>query len=302
MKPVQLGALIVLFLSAGFCSSAYSSPRVGLVIGFDQEAWAMNNGMRRELVMKSEVFATDTIVTDATGKVQILFEDDSVISLGPSSSISIEQFSFGSAQSPAMSIKLVQGLSRFVSGKVVEQNPEGFTISSPLAVIGIRGTITQHNIQSELESHYVEQLDPGHVVTIQGPDGHVLEFFSSLTGVDLRPGMPTPREPRPMIPNESQRGQQETQPGQLGFDPQHDLEAVDRDLEPGITPSLVEIGVSSAQEHTLPHNDPPDPDSDFDPDYIPGYDPDDPDYIPGYDPDDPDYDPNDDPTGPGGQP
>ncbi len=195
-----------------FFTSAASAQRVGLVTAITGEAWAEAKEQRRPLALKSEIFSEDTLITSPQAKIQLLFEDDSILALGPSTTLRIADFKFDGTKKPGMAVHLLQGIIRMVSGKVVEQNPEGFKISSPLAVIGIRGTITLHDVQPLAEHHFVEYLGPGHTVWIQGPDGKVLLIEKSRFGGDFTPGQPTPSEPRPMTPEEMNRGMMETSP------------------------------------------------------------------------------------------
>jgi len=207
-RVVKFSILFILLLS----TSAMAAPRAGMVTAINGEAWAEARGQRRSLALKSDVFSEDTLITEAGAKLQLLFEDDSILSMGPSATLSIADFKFDGSAAPSMAVHLVQGITRMVSGKIVEQNPEGFKISSPLAVIGIRGTITLHDVQPLEEHHFVEYLDPGHTVLIQGPDGKILVLEEPLVGGDLAPGRPTPSTPRPMTPDELNRGMRETSP------------------------------------------------------------------------------------------
>ncbi len=96
-----------------------------------------------------------------------------------------------------MAIHIAKGIARMVSGKIVKKSPDKFKITSPLATIGIRGTITMHEVGPKAERHFAESLGEGHSVWIQGQDGKTLKLHSSLTGVDLQLGKPTPKKPRP---------------------------------------------------------------------------------------------------------
>lgn len=60
--------------------------------------------------------------------------------LGSNTSLSLEQVVTGGS-SPAFRARMGQGVARFITGKIVEKNPDGFSVVTPDATVGIRGTI-----------------------------------------------------------------------------------------------------------------------------------------------------------------
>ncbi|MDR1659862.1 MAG: FecR family protein [Desulfovibrio sp.] len=91
-------------------------------------------------MLNDTVRATDRIITDATGKARILFHDDGAVSLGSNTSLDlIDVMPEGDA--PVFKAHVAQGMARFITGKIVERNPKGFSVSTPEGTAGIRGTI-----------------------------------------------------------------------------------------------------------------------------------------------------------------
>jgi len=112
----------------------------------------------RDLAPESPVFVDEIITTrGGASAVEIKFADGAVLSQGPNSSVVLDAYVFNPAQSAGeMTIKLVQGTFRSVTGEIVDMNPEGFSLETPLATIGIRGTTTGHKIvPGQPESHVV---------------------------------------------------------------------------------------------------------------------------------------------------
>lgn len=81
---------------------------------------------------------TDTIHTQE-GKVKLLFQDTTVVSLGKNSSLQIEDFLLDSQNSRA-SFVTTKGVFKFVTGKIGRIAPQKFVIDTKTATIGIRGT------------------------------------------------------------------------------------------------------------------------------------------------------------------
>ncbi|HEX9626591.1 MAG TPA: FecR domain-containing protein [Acidiferrobacterales bacterium] len=84
---------------------------------------------------------SDRILTRADGSVGIAFRDNSLLSLGPDSSLDISLFSFGARQAAdALEATLNRGTLSAVSGKIVTKSPEAMRIHTPTSILGVRGT------------------------------------------------------------------------------------------------------------------------------------------------------------------
>jgi hypothetical protein len=113
------------------------------------------NGQTHVLKQHDPVQASDIITTDATGRVRLLFNDDSTVDMGSNTSLNLRDFADSGAK-PVFNVHLLQGLVRVVTGRIVEQNPSGFTVTTPEATIGIRGTIISVRARDGVSTVYVE--------------------------------------------------------------------------------------------------------------------------------------------------
>lgn len=133
---------------------------IGTVVKAAGTAFAESDGGKRPLAEGGKVFEGETIVTADGGKVEIRFKDDTLLSQGENSRIELDEYVFGGDKGAAsLMFNMVEGSFRTVTGKIVEQNPEGFNLSSPLATIGIRGTTTFHSISRLSEKHGVQDIE-----------------------------------------------------------------------------------------------------------------------------------------------
>jgi len=85
----------------------------------------------------------DTIVTSENGRVQLIFEDQTIISLGKKSTFSIQEYLYDE-QKPKdakATFKVAQGIFKTITGKIGKINPNKFKLKTKSASIGIRGTI-----------------------------------------------------------------------------------------------------------------------------------------------------------------
>ena len=83
----------------------------------------------------------DRVLTAADGAVGITLRDNTLLSAGPNSSLSLDKFAFNSTtHAGAMDTSLKRGTLSVVSGKIAKQSPESVRFSTPTTTLGVRGT------------------------------------------------------------------------------------------------------------------------------------------------------------------
>ncbi|MDT8310463.1 MAG: FecR family protein [Methylophaga sp.] len=88
-----------------------------------------------------ELFAADTLQTAANGAVGILLHDDARLSLGPDSTMSLDQFSFDQQSHEGQAnISIKQGTLSVISGKLTEKRTGALQVKTPAAILAVRGT------------------------------------------------------------------------------------------------------------------------------------------------------------------
>ena len=89
----------------------------------------------------SAVLGSDRIVTGADGSVGIMLLDDTLLSVGPNSTISLDKFAFDPATNDgALSASVKRGTMAVISGKLAKKTPGTVQFSTPSAILGVRGT------------------------------------------------------------------------------------------------------------------------------------------------------------------
>ncbi len=167
--------LFIIFIFLCY-SMAYAVDSAGVIIDIAGGAWVERDGSKTVLRLKTPVFVTDVITTDADGSLQILFNDDTSLAVGASSSVSIDNFVFDMDSQAGFAVSALKGVSRVITGKVVEQNREGFKVKTPLATVGIRGTIVSFDVNETHETIMLEQIGAGHDLLISTADGKELSM------------------------------------------------------------------------------------------------------------------------------
>jgi hypothetical protein len=133
-------AALFLLQSAIFAISA--AEPIGSVVSTQGRSFARSlDGKQRRLKANGEIFLNDTVITKANSQVQLLLNDDTSISQGADSEITIDEYLYtpDNAEENATSIKMTKGIFRVITGKITKLNPDRFHVRTSKATIGIRG-------------------------------------------------------------------------------------------------------------------------------------------------------------------
>jgi hypothetical protein len=85
--------------------------------------------------------AADVLKTGPDGAVGITMRDNSLLSAGPNSILSLERFEFDPTTSAGrFDAHLQRGTLAIVTGRIAKQSPQSMTVRTPAAVLGVRGT------------------------------------------------------------------------------------------------------------------------------------------------------------------
>jgi hypothetical protein len=83
----------------------------------------------------------DAIRTGATSSVGLIFDDDTVVSLGPHSELAIERFQFNPVDRElSFFARLLKGTFCFITGQIAKLAPNKVKFETPEATLGVRGT------------------------------------------------------------------------------------------------------------------------------------------------------------------
>lgn len=140
----RLSFFLVIYMTMAtmpILQAAMTEP-AGKIVALRGSATAENNDTVRKLKIKSTVFKNDIIRTSKTGRVQILFTDKTIVSLGISTEMKIAQYFWDKEQQKgALTNEIREGVFRVLGGAITKTSPENFKTQTPVATIGIRGSI-----------------------------------------------------------------------------------------------------------------------------------------------------------------
>jgi hypothetical protein len=116
---------------------------VGRVLMAAGETSALREGKVIPLTFGSPVDSRDTLQTGSRSNMQIRFTDESIMSLREQTRLQIEEFKYSGKEDGSESavFRLVKGAFRTVTGLVGRGNRSNYSVKTPSATIGIRGTM-----------------------------------------------------------------------------------------------------------------------------------------------------------------
>ncbi len=146
------------------CSISYfslASERVGTIGIVVGKADVVNRNI--ELRIKENIYFGDVIRTAAQTNLQILFEDETVFTIGENTEIVINEFIYDPNQDNELnkiSAEVMQGSLKVVTGLISKENPENLSITLPTGVLATRGTEVQALVKPG-QNDVVVLLGPG---------------------------------------------------------------------------------------------------------------------------------------------
>jgi len=204
-------------------ASAWSALLFAALLVFGNAAWAAQvagrverlsgplmakkaDGSVKVLGLKSEIESGDTLVSEKNTYAQIRFIDNSEITLRPGTTFKVEDFAYeeGKPDGDQASFNLVKGGLRSITGLMGKRNKEKFSLKTPNATIGIRGTtfIAQYVPPEAPAGRATTPLAPGlHVSVSDGAivvtnSGGSLGFSAGQFGY-----VPNVNQPPVIVPN-----------------------------------------------------------------------------------------------------
>ncbi len=135
-------ATILFLLSiSGEVFPADSSPTIGTLQKVNGTATVLRQDQILPAQAGMEIQAHDTLRTGSDGSVGMVFKDDTLLSLGPDSSLVVDDFVFAPRQGKfSIVLRMMKGTAVYLSGLIAKLSPDSVRFLTPSASIGIRGT------------------------------------------------------------------------------------------------------------------------------------------------------------------
>lgn len=133
--------IAILIMTAAPALAQAPAPVIGTAAAVNPAARAnLGPAAPRVLTVGEQLRASERIATDAAGQAHVMFRDQSTITVGPNSEITLDRFVYDPARGTGeMALQMSRGVLRFVGGRVSSSG--GVEIRTPVATIGIRGGV-----------------------------------------------------------------------------------------------------------------------------------------------------------------
>ena len=144
------------------------------------------DGQTQILEAGDPVFEGDQILTETGASVKLVFLDNTLFSLGEDAQMTLDKMLYNAEEeSGEVVLSMLKGMFLFVSGKIAKTDPTDMVVNTPVATIGIRGTIVTGRIDPDAQQTFEITVIDGAIATIpSGSDEPIVmsESFSTIIG------------------------------------------------------------------------------------------------------------------------
>jgi len=172
---------IIIFLTFASVANASNNSFVG-VIG--AAIGDIKNQKNESLSNGSKIFFGDTIISKSKSNAQILFLDQTVLTLGEETELTIDEFVYDPNSQDGSFVSTVKtGTVKFITGQISKKNPDNLEVKVPAGTLGARGTEFVILSESNNESTVV-LLGPGPNNTLGMIPGNLI-LSDGVNSVDI---------------------------------------------------------------------------------------------------------------------
>lgn len=138
-------ASVLAMLLAAQVSTAAADPRIGSAEQARNEVEGIIGQQSQNISTGSAVFSNETVRTGTTGAANLVFLDNTNLSIGPTSEVRLDKFVYNpGGAAGSVILRATKGAFRFVTGS---QDKSAYQIRTPFGTLGVRGTIVEMLIQ-----------------------------------------------------------------------------------------------------------------------------------------------------------
>ena len=133
--------LATLFLLGLFWLNPVSAQDIGDVIVAFGSTELQRDGQTLRLKRGDKIKQEDRVVTGKDARLMVRMNEDSIITLGENTQMLFNSWSYKNNQADNHGhLELLDGVFRFVTGKITQQPNPDLSVKTPVATMGIRGT------------------------------------------------------------------------------------------------------------------------------------------------------------------
>lgn len=141
----MIGSALGVLFGLGACLPVLAATEIGTTaIAKNKVTGSLEKQLRR-LKAGDGVYLNEMIATGTKGKAQLIFKDETALTIGPRTEVTLTTFVYDpNPNKGKVVVSVVKGVFRFISGSLPKK---AYKIKTPMATMGIRGTIIEAQIR-----------------------------------------------------------------------------------------------------------------------------------------------------------
>jgi len=137
-------------LSGIALSVSGAEPFVGSVKMAQGSAQVLRGAEKTPIREGMRLLLNDVLETAADGRLGVILEDGTRIALGPNTELKVDRFVYQPVEGKfGLLLRLGRGALAYISGRIALFSPESVSVTTPVAVLGLRGTSFAISIEGE---------------------------------------------------------------------------------------------------------------------------------------------------------
>ena len=138
-------ALLLMVLFAMQSTASNAEPAIGVAASIKtQRRIASSERNSQTLSPGSELYANETVRTGNLGRADLVFIDNTNLTVGPTSEVLLDKFVYDpTGSSGKVVLQVTRGTFRFVTGT---QDHRAYAVKTPYGTLGVRGTVVEMKV------------------------------------------------------------------------------------------------------------------------------------------------------------
>ena len=133
--------VVATVLAAMSLSTLVGAAEIGQIKTAKGQVTIERDGRTLSGTVGARLQSADVVKTGADSSVGITMDDDSLLSAGPGSILSLDRYAFEPTTGQGrFDASLNKGTLAVISGRIAKGSPDAMTVRTPTAVLGVRGT------------------------------------------------------------------------------------------------------------------------------------------------------------------
>jgi hypothetical protein len=140
-KPLLSFLILAGLVLAGATAANAEEVVIGSLRNVTGDAQIIRQGQSLPAQSNQQLLLSDVLRTGPDGSLGVILRDDTVLSLGANSELTLEEFEFSPVDDKlGLVARMTRGTAAFLTGKIGQMRPEAVRVETPAATIATRGT------------------------------------------------------------------------------------------------------------------------------------------------------------------